>query len=179
MSAVIQSNKEFEVFFRENFPAVYTFMKRYTGDDELAADLAQEAFIRVFERRKEIVSIEYGRAFLYTVARHLYWNHCKHQRVADNYSVQLNENEVDDYDFLKEVTRQETIRILYAAVDQLPPQTRRIILLNLEGKNNAEVAEELCISVNTVKDLKKSAYVTLRRLLSKDYFFLLTFLLGY
>lgn len=179
MSTVIQSNKEFEVFFRENFPAVYTFMKRYTGDDELAADLAQEAFVRVFERREEVVSVEYGRAFLYTIARHLYWNHCKHQRVADNYSVQLNENEVDDYDFLKEVTRQETIRILYAAVDQLPPQTRRIILLNLEGKNNMETAEELHISVNTVKDLKKAAYVTLRRLLSKDYFFVLTFLLGY
>lgn len=179
MSTVIQSNKEFEVFFRENFPAVYTFMKRYTGDDELAADLAQEAFVRVFERREEVVSVEYGRAFLYTIARHLYWNHCKHQRVADKYSVQLNENEVDDYDFLKEVTRQETIRILYAAVDQLPPQTRRIILLNLEGKNNTEAAEELHISVNTVKDLKKAAYVTLRRLLSKDYFFVLTFLLGY
>ena len=42
MSAIIQSNKDFEVFFRENFPPVYAFMKRYTGDDELAADLAQE-----------------------------------------------------------------------------------------------------------------------------------------
>ena len=41
MSAIIQSNKDFEVFFRENFPPVYAFMKRYTGDDELAADLAQ------------------------------------------------------------------------------------------------------------------------------------------
>ena len=51
MSAIIQSNKDFEVFFRENFPPVYAFMKRYTGDDELAADLAQETFIRVYERR--------------------------------------------------------------------------------------------------------------------------------
>ena len=99
-------------------------MMRYTGDDELAADLAQEAFMRVFERREEIVSVEYGKAFLYTVARNLYWNHCKHQRAADHYFAQLDENDTDDYNFLEEATRQETMRILYAAIDQLPPPGR-------------------------------------------------------
>ena len=162
MSAIIQSNKDFEVFFRENFPSVYAFMKRYTGDDELAADLAQETFIRVYERRDEIVSVDYGKAFLYTVARHLYWNHCKHQRVKENYFAQLDEGNVDDYDFLQEVTRQETMRMLYVAIDQLPPQTRNVILLNLEGKTNPEVAEELGISVNTVKTQKRKAYAFLR-----------------
>ena len=177
MSAIIQSNKDFEVFFRENFPSVYAFMKRYTGDDELAADLAQETFIRVYERRDEIVSVDYGKAFLYTVARHLYWNHCKHQQAKEHYFAQLDENDVDDYDFLQEVTRQETMRILYTAIDRLSPQTRKVILLNLEGKTNPEVAEELSISVNTVKYLKKSAYEALRSLLSKNYFVVFMFLL--
>ena len=162
MSAIIQSNKDFEVFFRENFSSVYAFMKRYTGDDELAADLAQETFIRVYERRDEIVSVDYGKAFLYTVARHLYWNHCKHQQAKEHYFAQLDENDVDDYDFLQEVTRQETMRILYTAIDRLSPQTRKVILLNLEGKTNPEVAEELGISVNTVKTQKRKAYAFLR-----------------
>ena len=159
MSAIIQTNKDFEVFFRENFPAVQAFMRRYTGDDELAADLAQEAFMRVFERREEIISVEYGKAFLYTVARHLYWNHCKHQRAAAHYFAQLDEDDADDYNFLEEATRQETIRILYAAIEQLPPRTREIIRLTLEGMNN-------------------TAYVVLRDLLSKNYFLILIFLLG-
>lgn len=30
--------------------------------------------------------------------------------------------------------------MLYVAIDQLPPQTRNVILLNLEGKTNPEVA---------------------------------------
>ena len=152
MSAIIQSNRDFEIFFRENFSSVYAFMKRYTGDDELAADLAQETFIRVYERRDEIVSVDYF--------------------------AQLDESNVDDYDFLQEVTRQETMRMLYVAINQLPPQTRNVILLNLEGKTNPEVAEELGISVNTVKCLKKSAYEILRGALSKNYFVILMFLLG-
>ncbi len=56
---------------------------------------------------------------------------------------------------------------MYDAVDKLPSQTRSIILLNLKGFNNTEV-ERLGVSVNTIKSLKKSAYVTLRTLLSKD-----------
>ncbi|WP_294142807.1 sigma-70 family RNA polymerase sigma factor [uncultured Sanguibacteroides sp.] len=175
MGVGIRSHREFEHFFREFYPSVYTFMRRYTEDGELAADLTQEAFVRVYERRDEIESIDYAKAFLYTIARHLYWNHCRHLQVAENYRTQWDEEE--DYGILKEITRQETIRILYAAINKLAPQTRRIILLNLEGKNNAEVAEELHISVNTVKCLKKSAYVTLRGLLSKDYMVLLMLLL--
>ena len=105
-------------------------------------------------------------------------NHCKHQSAEENYFAQLDESNVDDYDFLQEVTRQETMRMLYVAIDQLPPQTRNVILLNLEGKTNPEVAEELGISVNTVKCLKKSAYETLRGTLSQNYFVILMFLLG-
>ena len=52
------------------------------------------------------------------------------------------------------------------------------MLLNLEGKTNAYVAEELGISGNTVKCLKKAAYETLREALSKNYFVILMFLLG-
>ncbi|MEG2277115.1 MAG: sigma-70 family RNA polymerase sigma factor [Odoribacter sp.] len=175
---VIKSHKEFESFFREFFPAVYAFLRQYTGgDEELSADLTQEAFVKVYERREEIESIEYAKAYLYTVARNLYWNHCKHQRAVDHYCAQLNEDDREDCDFLNEVTWQETVRILHIAINQLPPQARRVILLNLEGKNNNEVAETLQISVNTVKCLKKSAYVRLRGLLSDRYMtiFLLLF----
>lgn len=83
---------------------------------------------------------------------------------------------MDEENYLQEVTLRETIRILYDAIDRLPPQSQKIILLNLQGKNNNEVAEELNISVNTVKSLKKSAYMTLRKYVGKEYLWLLIFL---
>ena len=164
----IVSHKEFKAFFETFFIPVYTLMQRYTGERELSRDFTQEAFVRVFEHWGEFETEENAKAFLYTVARRIYLDHCKHQKIENQYQNRVNEENTEEYDFLKEVTRQEVSRILYDAVDKLPSQTRSIILLNLKGFNNTEVAERLGVSVNTIKSLKKSAYVTLRTLLSKD-----------
>ena len=164
----IVSHKEFKAFFETFFIPVYTLMQRYTGERELSRDFTQEAFVRVFEHWGEFETEENAKAFLYTVARRIYLDHCKHQKIENQYQNRVNEENTEEYDFLKEVTQQEVSRILYDAVDKLPSQTRSIILLNLKGFNNTEVAERLGVSVNTIKSLKKSAYVTLRTLLSKD-----------
>lgn len=164
----IVSHKEFKAFFETFFIPVYTLMQRYTGERELSRDFTQEAFVRVFEHWGEFETEENAKAFLYTVARRIYLDHCKHQKIKNQYQNRVNEEDPEEYDFLKEVTQQEVSRILYDAVDKLPSQTRSIILLNLKGFNNTEVAERLGVSVNTIKSLKKSAYVTLRTLLSKD-----------
>ena len=164
----IVSHKEFKAFFETFFIPVYTLMQRYTGERELSRDFTQEAFVRVFEHWGEFETEENAKAFLYTVARRIYLDHCKHQKIENQYQNRVNEEDLEEYDFLKEVTQQEVSRILYDAVDKLPSQTRSIILLNLKGFNNTEVAERLGVSVNTIKSLKKSAYVTLRTLLSKD-----------
>ena len=164
----IVSHKEFKAFFETFFIPVYTLMQRYTGERELSRDFTQEAFVRVFEHWGEFETEENAKAFLYTVARRIYLDHCKHQKIENQYQNRVNDEELEEYDFLKEVTQQEVSRILYDAVDKLPSQTRSIILLNLKGFNNTEVAERLGVSVNTIKSLKKSAYVTLRTLLSKD-----------
>ena len=164
----IVSHKEFKAFFETFFIPVYTLMQRYTGERELSRDFTQEAFVRVFEHWGEFETEENVKAFLYTVARRIYLDHCKHQKIENQYQNRVNEEDPEEYDFLKEVTQQEVSRILYDAIDKLPSQTRSIILLNLKGFNNTEVAERLGVSVNTIKSLKKSAYVTLRTLLSKD-----------
>ena len=164
----IVSHKEFKAFFETFFIPVYTLMQRYTGERELSRDFTQEALVRVFEHWGEFETEEDAKAFLYTVARRIYLDHCKHQKIENQYQNRVNEENTEEYDFLKEVTQQEVSRILYDAVDKLPSQTRSIILLNLKGFNNTEVAERLGVSVNTIKSLKKSAYVTLRTLLSKD-----------
>ena len=127
--------------------------------------------------RQEFETLDNAKAFLYTVARRLYFNHYKHVKVCER-AFSLRDEEKWEKSWLEEVTTAETIRILYAAIDKLAPQTRKIILLNLQGMNNNEVAEELGISVNTVKSMKKSAYQLLRKYLDKEYLWILLFLIS-
>ena len=98
------------------------------------------------------------------------------RKIKQQYQQTQSVSEAKDPDFLHEITNQETLRILHQAIDTLPPQTRKIILLGLNGKNNNEIAEALNISVNTVKTQMKIAYKTLREKLKQEQFSLLLFL---
>ena len=142
-----RESKEFKEFFERFFIPVCHFIKRYTEEEEVA-DIAQEVFVKVYEKWNEFDSLGNAKAFLYIAARNLCLDFIKHKKAEANYlSEYMHGEEADDPVFLKEVTRQETFRI--------------------------EVGEKLGISVNTVKTLKKNAYAVLRQVLSKEYLLLL------
>ena len=71
---------------------------------------------------------------------------------------------------------EETFRILSEAIEKLPTQMRAIMQLALEGKKNAEIAERLNVSPETVHTLKKVAYKKLRAFLTDYYYCLLLFI---
>ena len=53
----------------------------------------------------------------------------------------------------------------------MPPQTRQVIQLSLDGLKNSEIAERLGVAESSVHTLKKIAYKKLRVML-KDYYYL-------
>ena len=174
-----RESKEFKEFFERFFIPVCHFIKRYTEEEEVA-DIAQEVFVKVYEKWNEFDSLGNAKAFLYIAARNLCLDFIKHKKAEANYlSEYMHGEEADDPVFLKEVTRQETFRILHTAIDKLPAQSKQIIMLSMEGLSNAEVGEKLGISVNTVKTLKKNAYAVLRQVLSKEYLLLFVILRDY
>ena len=93
----IVSHKEFKAFFETFFIPVYTLMQRYTGERELSRDFTQEAFVRVFEHRGEFETEENAKAFLYTVARRIYLDHCKHQKIENQYQNRVPNSEISAF----------------------------------------------------------------------------------
>ena len=83
------------------------------------------------------------------------------------------ENELFFQDSLIE---EEAFRMFYQAVEALPRQTRRVILLALDGLDNRHIAAEMGISENTVHMLKKIAYRKLKAMLREYYFLVFCFL---
>ena len=144
--------KLFGAFFKENFPFLVMFADKYVNDMDMAADIAQEAFIQLWRFKGEFVSPEKVKGFLYTTARNLALNHIKHNQIVDEH-LRLQEK-----------------------VEQLPKQSCKIIQLSLQGYSNQEIADQLNISINSVRTLKQSAYKKLRGIL-KEHFYLLPLML--
>ena len=156
---MLTNSQGFKRFFELYFEPVYRFVRKYTEEDAIARDITQDTFIRLYERRRDFDVPEKAKSFIYITARNLCLDHLKHQKIKQQYQQTQSVSKAED-------------------PDTLPPQTRKIILLGLNGKNNNEIAETLNISVNTVKSLKKSAYTSLREQLKDPMLFLLFLLIG-
>lgn len=151
--------KAFRELYEGLYPSVCIFANKFLKDLCFAEDLTQEAFIEFWEHKGKFNDSKAIKSFIYTVTRNRCLNHLKSKKIRKN--ILATEFSSDDF-FYEMVLEEETYQQIYKAVNKLAPQSRNIIMLSLDGKKNHEIAEELDISVNTVKTLKKNAYKELR-----------------
>lgn len=91
-------------------------------------------------------------------------------------SVYHQSQETIERSHLHEMIRAEVIRDLHRVMETLPGQCQKVIRLSyLEGLNNAEIAQQLSLSVQTVKNHKLRGLAILRKSLKPDQ---LTFLMS-
>ena len=67
--------------------------------------------------------------------------------------------------------------MIYKAIDELAPQSKKVILLSPQELSNGEIAEQLGISINSVRTLKQNAYKKVEGIATR--LFYLLFLLNY
>ena len=167
-----KSKQDFKLLFNDFFPSLVLFVDRYLNDGDKSADVAQESFIRLWKSSHEFESIDKTKSFLYTTARNICLNEFRHNVVVDQYNTVVKCLDSDIF-FRDNIIEEETYSLVYSAINKLAPQSKKIILLSLRGYGNIEIAEELNISVNTVRTLKQNAYKKLKSFLH-DYFYLIT-----
>lgn len=76
--------------------------------------------------------------------------------------------------FLREVVVVEASDIIENAINTLPKKCASIIRLSAKGLTNANIAEKLGLTINTIKTQKKIAYKRLKPIL-KEHFILIAF----
>ena len=155
--------------FTDMFPALCSFVEKYLDDDELAKDIVQELFTKLWDKFNKFDSDISLKTFLYRSARNAAINHLKHLEVVDKYKQRkLNELNTDK-NFLSQILEKETHRLIYQAIEELPDNQKQIIYMNIWGLSNSEIADELQVSVNTVKTQKARAYKKLKKSLQGIY----------
>jgi RNA polymerase sigma-70 factor (family 1) len=156
----------FETVFRAYQPALFRHLWFKCRDSELASDIVQETFLRVWEKRS---SIDPRRAFLpyiITIGSNLLGDHFRHARVVREQEpvVPLPEHSEGDEPEEAFHLHQLEEQIDRIVRECLPERCRAIFLLSrVEGKCNSEIAAMFGISLKTVENQITTALKILRR----------------
>ncbi|HEX7090061.1 MAG TPA: sigma-70 family RNA polymerase sigma factor [Longimicrobiales bacterium] len=139
------------------------------GSREAGEDLAQEAFLRIWNGRLQWRPTGSVRAFLYGLVRNLALNERRSARVRLRAAGRIRAMLRDWYrrpSPLDLVEQAEERAAIERAIARLPPRRREIfILVRVHGMSYGEVAQILDISPQTVANQMSAAFTTLRRLL--------------
>lgn len=161
--------RAFTYVFDHYYHALRFFANRLIQDTPAAEDIAQETFIKLWEKHTGFHSPEAIKAFLYIATRNACFNFIKRaQSSAKNHKLWSNAwDESDDF-ILNHLTRAEVIREIYIILEMLPPECRKVMRYYfIEGKENHEIAQLLNISIHTVKNQKARAIYLIRKKLGQ------------
>jgi len=150
------------------------FAQKYVQDTDVASDMVQVAFIKLWKGKEDFENENAVKGFLYTVTRNNCLNYIKHNKIILDYSLQAIEKDLFFRDHLIE---EETYKAIHDAIEVLPSQGKRVVEMSMRGFKNPEIALRLNISVNTVKSVKSNAYRLLRLQLHDVIVFLLAWIL--
>jgi RNA polymerase sigma-70 factor (ECF subfamily) len=135
---------------------------------DLAKDLVQDVFVKLWEKDVVITKEETIKSYLYVSVRNTCLNHLR-QKAKEEKRI-LEYSNLDTEDKLHEDILEEDVHYkLYHAVNKLSSRNKESILLTIRGYSNLEIAEEMQISINSLKTLKQRSYRLLRDDLKTDF----------
>ena len=157
----------FEEIFRKYYPALLAFVERHVGDRDVAKDFVQDVFFKLYETGVDFTSETSLKSWLYTTSRNAALDYLRHLKVVDEHQVLMAESMIYAAD-VDEILNEELARKINVAINSLPAQCQQIVRMNIiEGRKYTEIAEELGISINTVKTQISRGYKKLREELAE------------
>ena len=146
-----------------HFPRIREFAARLLGDGMLADDMAQEAFLYVWQKQPVLLGEDALKSYLYHCVKNKCLNYLRDNRQVLE-AAELSEAAAVEDDFRIDhwlIESELKARVL-EEIQRLPDVQRDIMTLRLEGNSYEEVARALRLNVNTLKTYKKQIYRTLR-----------------
>lgn len=157
-------DQQMEDFCRREYPKLVGAVAMYTGDVQLAEDVAQEALTRVLARWSRIEEVDRPGAYVHRVAMNLANQHYRRRRTARR--LRDRRRPVDDVHL--DVDSADVVAVR-RAVAGLPARQRQAVVLRYQGDLAlADIADVMGVTVGTVKSQLHHAHNTLRALLSSE-----------
>lgn len=157
----------FRTVYHFYYGELQPLLNKYAGSGVEREEIIQETFIRVWMNRDQLPLLDNFRAWLFTIASRVYLTALRtkmnYDKRLEGFSTTLdpqNNNLQTPFEF----THLQAIKNCIAdAVHQLPPQRKRIYELSrTQGMSIEEIASELSISKQTVKNVLHTAIRAIR-----------------
>lgn len=144
----------FGTIYRHYIFSVSQFLVKYLKSPQIAEDISQEVFVKIWENRIRMSQVDSFKAYLFVTARNHSLNVLKSaSRAAPVMGEIVRHYQLQRSDTEDELLNKEYLQFLQRTIADLPPRSREVFRLCREqGKSYDEVAALLGISRNSVKN---------------------------
>lgn len=154
LSGISDPGDRFKILFTRFNKPVHDYVQTITGSHELAEEITQEIFIRLWRKRDSYDEIENFDSYIFRIARNECMRYFKRAAVETHMLHELQKrmtaenNNVTEY-----INLRESQGLLDKAIASLSPQRQKVYLLSRrQGLRIEEIAAEMQISYNTVRN---------------------------
>lgn len=146
----IMTKETFKYLFDQYFDTIRSYLYYRSGNAELATDIAQDVFMKVWEKRARL-NPKKIKPLLYKMASDQFVSHIRKNNSADKYLKQIeflnsSENPESNYQFQELKSNYEN------ALNELKEPNRSTFLMSRkEGLSYKEIAERLDVSVKAIE----------------------------
>lgn len=160
----------FGEFFDRYWDGLYSVAWARVNDSEVAKDIIQELFISIWNRRQSLFIQSSVDAYLHTAVKlavisHFRWKSKKDlhlQDAATRFDIISEQiGELDDY--------LELEKVIAETVNKMPTLLQQVYTLRNENKSIKEIAQELGIAEQTVKNYTMEVLRRLRLVIAEKY----------
>ena len=145
------NGNDFESLFRYNFRPLCIYALHYLSDVDQSEDVVQECFAALWEKLQQGTPVANRRAYLYMAVKNRCLDLLRRKGVPTESLKPYDTYGVIDDDDAEE--RAMTEARIWTALDSLPDKCREIFLMSKrDGLRYEEIAEDLGLSVNTVRN---------------------------
>jgi RNA polymerase sigma-70 factor (family 1) len=149
---------------------VYVYGKNLTRSEELAAEIVQDIFLKIWLGRQKLEKVENFGAYLNRIVRNHSLNLIRQvaKQIKSNAILRIDAQKADE-STIQQLDYNEANRTLNQAINNLPPQQRMVYnLCHLEGMKYEEAAAKMNISIRTVQAHMGQALKNIREHFKKN-----------
>lgn len=150
MTEHIFTKDTFESLFKSHFGELVGFVCSYVNDEEVARDIVHDVFLVVLNNQKKLDFTYSLKSYLFTLSKNYALNYLKHLRVVamnERQVIEVLENAGDEMN-----AYELRMARLNEKLDALPDKQREALMrCFVEGQKYKDVADEMGITVNSLK----------------------------